>query len=47
MKNIYEIIAKNGHYEVYNEKNEFILSGDTYSECEQDLDELLAEHFAA
>ncbi len=47
MKSFYEIIAKNGHYEVYNDKNEFILSGDTYSECEQDIDELLAEGFAA
>ena len=43
MKNIYKIIAKNGHYEVYDEFNEFILSGDTYSECEQDLFELLSE----
>ena len=43
MKNIYEIIAKNGHYEVYNQFNQFILSGDTYAECEQDIDDLLLE----
>jgi len=47
MKNIYEIIAKNGHYEVYNDKNEFILSGDSYRECERDLEELIEEGFAA
>lgn len=43
MTNIYTIIAKNGHYEVYNDRNEFILSGDTYAECEQDIGELLSE----
>ncbi|MBQ7097577.1 MAG: hypothetical protein IJN96_05825 [Clostridia bacterium] len=47
MKNIYRIVAKNGHYEVFNERNEFILSGDTYSECEQELEELTNDGFAA
>lgn len=47
MKNIYEIIAKNGHYEVYNEKKEFILSGDTYAECEQELEDILSSNYAA
>lgn len=40
MKNFYNIIAVNGHYEVYNATNEFILSGDTYAECEHDIEEL-------
>ena len=47
MTNFYNIIAVNGHYEVYNAFNDFILSGDTYAECEQDIKELGLEENAA
>ncbi len=47
MKNFYNIIAINGHYEVYNANNEFILSGDTYAECQRDIDEFFAIDNAA
>ncbi len=39
MTDLYKIIAVNGHYEVYGSENEFLFSGDTYSECEEDLKE--------
>ncbi len=47
MKNFFNIIAVNGHYEVYNLSGEFIFSGDTYAECEHDIDEFLATDNAA
>ncbi len=47
MKNFFNIIAVNGHYEVYNAVGEFIFSGDTYAECEQDVRELESGENAA
>ena len=47
MKNLYSIIAINGHYEVYNSMDEFVLSGDTYAECEHDVRELESGENAA
>ena len=47
MKNFYNIIAVNGHYEVYNADNEFIFSGDTYAECEHDINEYFDRETAA
>ena len=46
MREIYEIIAVNGHYEVYQGGTEFLFSGDSYSECEHDLNEYLSENAA-
>ncbi len=43
MTNFYEIIAKNGHFEVYNDRNEFVFSGDTYAECEKDIEEFFSD----
>ena len=36
----YTTVHINGHFEVYNENDEFILSGDSYHECENELREL-------
>ena len=36
----YTTVRINGHFEVYNENDEFILSGDSYHECENELREL-------
>ncbi len=35
-----KIIYVNGHYEVRDERNNFILSGDTWEECYNDLCEI-------
>ena len=43
MDNTYRIIPVNGHYEAYNSFGEFVVSGDTYKECEDDLIEMLVE----
>lgn len=37
MDNTYRIVQVNGHYEAYNSHVEFLVSGDTREECEQDL----------
>lgn len=44
MDNTHRIIAVNGHYEAYNSLGEFVTSGDTYKECEDDLIEMLVEN---
>lgn len=41
MDNTHRIIPANGHYEAYNSYGEFVTSGDTYKECEDDLIEML------
>lgn len=43
MDNTHRIIRVNGHYEAYNSFGEFVTSGDTYKECEDDLIEMLVE----
>ena len=43
MDNMHRIIPVNGHYEAYNCYGEFVTSGDTYKECEDDLIEMLVE----
>ena len=44
MDNTHRIIPVNGHYEAYNSLGEFVVSGDTYKECEDDLIEKLVEN---
>ena len=44
MDNTHRIIAVNGHYEVHDSNGNFVLSGDTYKECEDDLIEMLVEN---
>lgn len=44
MDNTHRIIPVNGHYEAYNSCGEFVTSGDTYKECEDDLIEMLVEN---
>lgn len=41
MDNTHRIIPVNGHYEAYNSLGEFVVSGDTYKECEDDLIKML------
>lgn len=41
MDNTHRIIPVNGHYEAYNSYGEFVVSGDSYKECEDDLIEML------
>ena len=41
MDNTHRIIPVNGHYEAYNNYGEFVVSGDTYRECENDLIKML------
>lgn len=41
MDNTHRIIPVNGHYEAYNSYGEFVTSGDTYKECEDDLIKML------
>ncbi len=43
MDNTHRIIPVSGHYEAYNSFGEFVTSGDTYKECEDDLIEMLVE----
>lgn len=44
MDNTHRIVQVNGHYEAYNSYGEFVTSGDTYKECEDDLIEMLVEN---
>ena len=44
MDNTHRIVLVNGHYEAYNSYGEFVTSGDTYKECEDDLIEMLMEN---
>ena len=44
MGGIHQIIQNKGHYEAYDEYGNFVLSGDTYEECYNDLiDMIVAE----
>lgn len=44
MDNTHRIVQVRGHYEVYDSNGEFVTSGDTYKECEDDLIEMLVEN---
>lgn len=37
MENTYKIIPVNSHYEAFNASGQFVVSGDTREECEQEL----------
>lgn len=41
MDNTHKIVPVRGHYEVYDSKGNFVLSGDTYNECYNDLIEMI------
>ena len=44
MDNIHRIVQVKGHYEVYGSNGNFVLSGDSWDECYNDLvDMLVAE----
>ena len=44
MSGTHQIIQTKGHYEAYDENGNFVLSGDTYEECYNDLiDVIVAE----
>lgn len=44
MDNTHRIVAVKGHYEVHDSNGNFVLSGDTWDECYNDLvDMLVAE----
>ena len=43
MDNTHRIIPVNGHYEAYNSYGEFVVSGDTYKECYDNLIEMIVE----
>ena len=44
MGSTHQIIQIKGHYEAYDENGNFVLSGDTYEECYNDLiDMIVAE----
>ena len=47
MDNKHNIIQVRGHYEAYDECGNFIVSGDTYNECYNDLLEMLVEEARA
>ncbi|MDY3928297.1 MAG: hypothetical protein SOZ34_02925 [Clostridia bacterium] len=41
MSGAHKIVAVNGHYEAYDESGNFVISGDTWDECEKELIEIL------
>ena len=41
MSNTHQIIQTKGHYEAYDEYGNFVLSGDTYEECYNDLIDII------
>lgn len=41
MSGTHKIVAVNGHYEAHDECGNFVVSGDTYDECEKELIEIL------
>lgn len=41
MDNTHRIVRVKGHYEVYDSDGNFVLSGDTWGECYNDLAEML------
>ena len=42
MDNTHRIVQVRGHYEVHDSNGNFVLSGDTWDECYNDLVEMLA-----
>ena len=47
MDNTHRIIQVRGHYEVYDSNGNFVLSGDTWDECYNDLVDILVEEARA
>ena len=47
MDNTHKIIRVRDHYEVYDSKGNFIVSGDTYDECYEDFVKLLVKLLVA
>ena len=43
MDNTHRIVQVKGHYEVHDSNGNFVLSGDTYNECYNDLLEMFVE----
>ena len=41
MDNTHRIVQVKGHYEVHDSNGNFVLSGDTWDECEKELIEIL------
>lgn len=41
MDNTHRIVPVKGHYEVHDSNGKFVLSGDTYEECYNDLVDML------
>lgn len=41
MDNTHRIVQVKGHYEVHDSNGNFVLSGDTYEECYNDLVDML------
>ena len=41
MSNTHQIIQVKGHYEAYDECGNFVLSGDTWDECYNDLIDII------
>ena len=41
MDNTHRIVRVKGHYEAYDSDGNFVLSGDTWDECEKELIEIL------
>lgn len=41
MDNTHRIVQVRGHYEVHDSNGNFVLSGDTYEECYNDLVDIL------
>lgn len=41
MDNTHKIVQVKGHYEVHDSNGNFVLSGDTYEECYNDLVDIL------
>lgn len=41
MDNTHRIVQVKGHYEVHDSNGNFVLSGDTYEECYNDLVDIL------
>ena len=41
MDNTHRIVQVKGHYEVHDSNGDFVLSGDTYDECYNDLVDML------
>lgn len=47
MDNTHRIVQVKGHYEVHDSNGNFVLSGDTYNECYNDLLEMFVEEARA